>query len=78
MALPDSQLESILRSIVRNCYKNKDLESLTVKRVRKAAEEKLALEEDFFKNDERWKEKSKSVIQSEVVCLSISLMITAY
>ena len=67
-SMPDSQLESALRSAVRRCYKSKDLESLTVKRVRKAAEEKIGLEEDFFKNDDRWKEKSKSVIQSEVVC----------
>ena len=66
-ALPDSRLENALRSVVRECYKNKDLESLTVRRVRKAVEEELDLSEDFFKNDERWKEKSKSVIQAEVV-----------
>ena len=64
----DKQLESALRDVVRRCYKNRNLESLTVKRVRKAAEEKLGLEEDFFKNDDWWKEKSKTVIQSEVVC----------
>ena len=64
----DAKLERALRDAVRDVYKNGDLENLTVKRIRKAVQEKLALEEDFFKSNDQWKEESKSVIQSEVVC----------
>ena len=71
MSVPsDAKLERALRDAVRDVYKNGDLENLTVKRIRKAVQEKLALEEDFFKSNDRWKEESKSVIQSEVVCVA--------
>ena len=63
----DAQLERALRDAVLEVYKNGELENLTVKRIRRSVEEKLELEEDFFKYDERWKDKSKAVIQSEVV-----------
>lgn len=69
MSVPnDAKLERALRDAVRDVYKNGDLENLTVKRIRKAVQEKLALEEDFFKSNDQWKEESKVVIQSEVVC----------
>ena len=60
-------LEDALRNAVRRVYESGALENLTVKRIRKAAEEILDLDEDYFKNDDVWKEKSKSIIQSEVV-----------
>ena len=64
----DSSLEKALRDAVRHVYETGRLENLTVKRVRKVAEERLDLEEDYFKNNSSWKEKSKTIIQSEVVC----------
>ena len=62
-----AELEQALKNVVHDIYKSGDLENLTVKRVRKAAEENLDLEEGFFKNDKTWKDKSKDVILSEVV-----------
>ena len=60
------KLEEALRDAVQHVYRTGNLEDLTVKRVRKAAEEQLGLEVDYFKNDPSWKENSKSIIQSEV------------
>lgn len=71
MSIPsDAKLERALKDVVREVYKNGDLENLTVKRIRKAVQEKLALEEDFFKKNDHWQQESKSVIQSEVVCIA--------
>lgn len=64
----DSAMEEALRSIVQNIYKKGNLEDLTVKRVRAVAEKQLELEKDFFKDHTSWKEKSKTIIQAEVVC----------
>lgn len=60
-------LEQALRLAVQRVYKLGNLEELTVKRIRAAAEQDLDLEEGFFKSDSTWKEKSKDIIQSEVV-----------
>lgn len=60
-------LEQALRDAVQLVYKNGNLEDLTIKRMRTAAEQDLNLEEGFFKNDTKWKDESKSIIQSEVV-----------
>ena len=60
-------LEQALRNAVTDVYKSGDLNNLTVKRIRKSVEIDLDLQEDFFKNDPAWKDRSKSVIQSEVV-----------
>lgn len=60
-------LERALRNAVERVYKLGNLEELTVKRIRAAAEQDLDLEEGFFKTDSTWKEKSKDIIQSEVV-----------
>lgn len=64
---PHSALEEALRNAIRRVYQSGALENLTVKRIRKAAEEVLDLDEDYFKNDSVWKEKSKNIIQAEVV-----------
>lgn len=67
-ALPsDATIEQCLRKAIQKVYKSGKLEDLTVKRMRKAAEEDLDLQDDFFKNHSTWKERSKVVIQSEVV-----------
>lgn len=63
----DATLEQALRHAVQNVYKSGDLEQLTVKRLRKAAEEDLDLQAGFFKQGAAWKEKSKAIIESEVV-----------
>ena len=60
-------LEKALRSAVRDVYREGNLEDLTVKRVRKATERLHNMSEDFFKSHTYWKQKSKDVIQSEVV-----------
>ena len=63
----NAELEKALRQTVQKIYKAGNLEELTVKRVRKAAEEWLELKEGFFKAHGDWNKKSKDVIQSEVV-----------
>lgn len=60
-------LEQALRHAVQRVYKLGNLEELTVKRIRTTAEEDLELKKDFFKSDQTWKDKSKTIIQSEVV-----------
>jgi len=62
------KLEQGLRNAVQQVYKTGNLENLTVKRIRKLVEDDLELPEDFFKSDATWKEKSKELIQAEVVC----------
>ncbi|CAD6564798.1 MAG: hypothetical protein ASARMPRED_005683 [Alectoria sarmentosa] len=62
----EAVLEQALRNAVREVYRSGDLNQLTVKRIRKSVEGDLDLQDDFFKNDSAWKEKSKDVIQSEV------------
>lgn len=62
-----AELEQALKNVVQTIYKSGDLENLTVKRVRKAAEENLGLDEGFFKDHETWKDKSKDIILAEVV-----------
>lgn len=62
-------LKQALRNAVKDVYRSGDLDNLTVKRIRKSVEVDLALADDFFKNDPEWKEESKNIIQSEVVCV---------
>ena len=64
---PNSVLEDALRHTVQQIYRSRNLEELTVKRVRRTAEKQLNLENDYFKNDPVWKEKSKRIIRAEVV-----------
>ena len=65
----DATLEQALRNAVQKVYKKGNTDDLTVRRIRKAVEEDLDLQDGFFKNDPIWNTKSKSVIQSEVVCI---------
>lgn len=66
--LEDSDLENALRVKVQQIFRLGNLDELTVKRVRRAVETELGLELDHFK-DQAWREKSKSIIESEVVCI---------
>ena len=63
----DATLEQSLRNAVQKVYKMGNMDDLTVRRIRKAVEEDMDLQEGFFKNDPIWNTKSKSVIQFEVV-----------
>ena len=63
----DSDLENALRAKVQQIFRLGNLDELTVKRVRRAVETELGLEVDYFK-DEVWRGRSKSIIESEVVC----------
>ncbi|KAI5270577.1 hypothetical protein E4T47_06094 [Aureobasidium subglaciale] len=55
----DSILEKTLRQIVRRA----EVDPISVKRVRNAAEERLGLEAGFFKDHDVWNEKSKEIIE---------------
>ena len=67
--LSEGALEQALRRAVQLVYSRGDLESLTVKRIRKAAEEDLDLHVDFFKRHPEWEGKSKRIIKDEAVRL---------
>ncbi len=68
----EGTIESELRDIVRQIYKHGNLEELTVKRVRIAAEKNLGLEDSFLKGPQ-WKDRSKSIIESEAVGIRLSI-----
>ncbi|THY54675.1 hypothetical protein D6C98_04445 [Aureobasidium pullulans] len=60
VAVPsDAILEKTLRDIVRKA----EVDPITVKRVRTAAEERLGLDAGFFKNHDVWNEQSKEIIE---------------
>lgn len=63
-ALPsDAILEKTLRDIVRKA----EVDPITVKRVRTAAEERLGLDAGFFKGHDVWNERSKDIIEAAFV-----------
>jgi hypothetical protein len=77
-AVPSDQaLEKALRNEVVVKYAAKNWEELTVKRVRRAVEEHLGLEQGFFKNTGNWKTNSEDIIKDEFVRLYMSF-ITGY
>lgn len=63
----DAALEQALRNEVAAIFKSGNMEELTVKRVRLAAEKKLGVEEGFFKTTDDWKTRSDQIIKDEVV-----------
>lgn len=63
----DDRLEKALRNSVANIFRTGKLEELTVKRVRRATETALGLEEGFFKAHEEWKTRSDQIIKDEAV-----------
>ena len=67
VAVPsDAILEKTLRDIVRKT----EVDPITVKRVRTAAEERLGLDVSFFKNHDIWNEQSKGIIEDAFVGLN--------
>lgn len=62
----DLDLENALRAKVQQIFRLGNLDELTIKRVRRAVEIEFGLEVDHLK-DEEWRERSKSIIESEVV-----------
>ncbi|KAE8136367.1 hypothetical protein BDV38DRAFT_114683 [Aspergillus pseudotamarii] len=62
----DDALEKALRDTVAKVYKSGNMEELTVKRVRVAAEKALGVDEGFFKGSSTWKSKSDQIIKDEV------------
>ncbi|KAJ5998741.1 Transcriptional regulator [Penicillium sp. IBT 35674x] len=62
----DKQLEKGLRDEVAGIFKSGNMEELTVKRVRLAAEKKLGLAEGYFKTTGDWKARSEQIIKAEV------------
>src|ERR1700743_142843 len=67
-AIPsDSRIASALRTTVADIFNSGSLEDLTLKRVRKAVEQQLNLPEDFLKTSQEWKDKSKEIVNAEVV-----------
>ncbi|RAH43683.1 putative transcriptional regulator [Aspergillus brunneoviolaceus CBS 621.78] len=62
----DDALEQALRDTVADIYKSGNLEELTVKRVRLAAEKALKLDAGFFKTQGDWKARSEEVIRDQV------------
>lgn len=63
----DAALRDALRHAVADVYKSGNLEELTVRRVRAAAETHLGLPSGFFKDDAQWKSESDRVIKEETV-----------
>ncbi|KXG46009.1 uncharacterized protein PGRI_048650 [Penicillium griseofulvum] len=62
----DKVLERGLRDQVAAIFKSGNMEELTVKRVRLAAEATLGLTEGYFKSTGDWKARSEAIIKSEV------------
>ncbi|OQE90671.1 hypothetical protein PENNAL_c0011G07326 [Penicillium nalgiovense] len=62
----DQTLEKSLRDQVAAIFKSGNMEELTVKRVRLAAEDTLGLTEGYFKSTGDWKARSENVIKDEV------------
>lgn len=72
-AIPSDQaLEKALRKEVATKYKAKNFEELTVKRVRRAVEGRLSLQEGYFRNTGDWKAKSEEIIKDEFVRLCLA------
>ena len=65
----DTILEKTLRDIVRKA----EVDPITVKRVRTAAEERLGLDAGFFKSHDEWNDKSKDIIEAAFVRCNTSV-----
>lgn len=64
-----AKMEKALRDAVAGVFRARNMDELTVKRMRMAAEKTLGLEEGFFKRDAEWKGESERIIKDEVVSL---------
>jgi hypothetical protein len=78
ISLPSNpKIEQALRRVIERIFKSGDHDNLTLKRVRKAAEDDLELPNDFFRTNDDWKERSKVFITSEVVSLGFCLPVSS-
>ena len=68
----DQAVEGALLEVVGSRFRAGDHDSLTLKRVRAAAEVQLNLPKDYLKNHRTWKEQSKHLVTEEVVCAPLS------
>jgi hypothetical protein len=62
---PPSEIEATFRAIIRSLYEADDLDNLTVKRIRAAAEDQLDLPAGFLRDNAEWKERSKKYIEAQ-------------
>ena len=70
---PDANiLEQELRQVVVRIFESGNLEELTVNGVRNAAQDSLGLRKGFFRAAD-WKDKSKAIIENEVVTIVLCL-----
>ena len=68
MAAPQaSRVEESIRRVIKNIYDSGNLDDLTVKRVRTAAEKELHLPDRWFRDHAEWKDKSAELIKRVVV-----------
>lgn len=67
----DQAQENSLRETVAEIFKSGNMDELTVKRVRLAAEAKLGLPAGHFKSTGVWKMRSEEIIKDEVVSIRI-------
>jgi hypothetical protein len=63
----DTELENSLRREVNRANKTGD--DVTLRQIRDASEKKLGLPEGFYKSHSAWKDRSKEVVQDQVVSL---------
>jgi len=63
----DSDLKHALRQTVINAKREGGLHSTTVKTIRTVVENKFDLEENFFKSDSTWNQRSKDIINTIIV-----------
>jgi len=65
VSIPPHKIEQALRDAANDIFKH-DPDSLTLKRVRIAAEEKLELEDGWFKTNSKWNVRSKELVHKHV------------
>lgn len=63
----DASISRALQGVVKALFDEGKVEELTVKRVRTRAEADLGLSAGFFKDDQKWKQKSHDIIHAAVV-----------
>jgi hypothetical protein len=62
---PDAEMEQSLRhEVVKATEAGVDF---TLRQIRTASEKKLGLPEGFYKEHQSWKDKSKEIVQDEIV-----------
>lgn len=68
MAASREIIAKTITSAVKDRFKN-DPDSLTVNSIRVEVEERLDLDKGYLKSDVFWKDESKKLVQTTVVCI---------